>query len=37
MFQPEKLILPYFLCQMNPASLAVILCVTELQSWIISW
>ena len=37
MFQPEKLLLNYFLYQMNPVLLAVILCVTELQSWLIAW
>ena len=37
MFQLEKLILNYFLYQMNPVLLAVILCVTKLQSWLIAW
>ena len=37
MFHPAKLNLTYFLCHMNPALLAVILCVTELQSWVIAW
>ena len=37
MFKPEKFNLTYFLCKVNPASLVVIFCVTELELWSIAW